>query len=469
MVKTGLNRLLLAILLTFAVSPALHADNWRLIGGTNIYINKIFFPSNDANKVIVCSDAEETDFSAMTVNYGSMGHGFKFSTNSGETFADYDTALLYYNVYDIIQLPNKPETWFAAVKYYNTRGILMSSDNGATWSKEQMLHQEPSQVVKLAARQNGDKSKIYGAILNTVSGEGFVYSEDNFDTYTNSDSLKAELRDIEISKANNSLIFAAVDNSISGKQGVYRSYNDGKTWLKDETGIEYLRILCVHPMSNNPAVVFCGADSITPNTKSIGKGIYMSEDTGKTWIKIGAPGFTVYDIVEHPSNPQFLIAACDKGGVLVSSDGGKKWGAMNAGLPEGESVRCVGIPNIAANNDGITAFAGVHGKGLYKTNRIISSVEDSRNNTGGLRIESVYPQPVSEEATVRFYNPSDQNIRAYITDYLGKQVSTVVDGFFAEGKQVINLYINESSASSMYYLVITDGYNTVTQKLLNVK
>lgn len=455
------------ILLVLCIFGSLSAEGWKQISGTNPYVHKIFFPDNNPSKVIVCSDALESDFSSISVEFPTLGHGYKFNNNGGDSFADFDTALVFFSVFDIIQLPDKTTTWIAAVRYFTNGGIVVTTDNGATWSKDQIRMQSPGQAVKLSASATGGKTRIFGAMINTIDDDGFVVTEDEFNIYKGSDSLKAELRDIAVSKANPSLLFAAADNIIPGNEGVYHSYNFGETWIKDIDGIKNLRILCVHPMSNNPAVVYCGADSIAPNGKSVGKGIYVSRDTGNTWIKAGVPGFAVYDIQEHPTNPNFLVAACDNGGVYVTSDGGLRWGPMNDGLPAGEPVRTIGIPSVEPNSQGITAFAGVHGTGLYKISRLISSV-DENIMANGIKILGVFPQPIEYDVVVRFINPVQSNLKVYITDYLGRTVSNTVNEYFYEGEQSTQLYIDNPS-SSMYNLVITDGKNIVTQKLMNVK
>ncbi len=464
LLRLGASAILLLLIGIVGVSVA---DEWKLINGTNQYIHKIFFPDNNPNKVIVASDFEETDFSAISVEFPTLGHGYKYNNNGGDSFADFDTSLVFFSVYDIVQLPGKTTTWVAAIRNFNAGGIVISTDNGSTWQKDQIKLQIPGQVIRLSAANAGGKTSVFGAMVNTSNNKGFVVSEDEFNNHKISDSLKAELRDVEASKANPSLIFAAADNFVPGNEGVYHSYNNGETWIKDIDGIKNFRILCVHPMSNNPAVVFCGADTISLSGKSIGKGIYVSRDTGNTWIKAGVPGFSVYDIAEHPSNPNYMIAACGTGGVYITTDGGLRWGPMNSGLPQGESVRAVAIPAIEPNSQGIAAFAGVHGKGLYKISRLISDVPESAPGEN-IRILSVFPEQIGYDLVVRFINPAPAYLKIYVTDYLGRIVSAVTEEYFYEGEQSAALYLDNPS-SSMYNLVISDGKSVVTKKLMNIK
>jgi photosystem II stability/assembly factor-like uncharacterized protein len=71
--------------------------------------------------------------------------------------------------------------------------------------------------------------------------------------------------------------------------------------------------------------------------------IYMSTDTGRTWRPVGAAGKRVFDLAQHPTNPKYMVAACDSGSVFFSGSWGYGWEEYSHGLPEDISVRVVAI------------------------------------------------------------------------------------------------------------------------------
>ncbi len=137
-------------------------------------------------------------------------------------------------------------------------------------------------------------------------------------------------------------------NSVSFGKGVFRSRDGGKTWEfmgLEET--ERISRIIVHP--KNPNVVYVAAIGHVfgpdPN-----RGVFMTEDGGKTWKKVlyideyhGAS-----DLEMDPQNPNVLYAGMwyfqrkpwdfdsgsRKGGLFKSIDGGKTWRKLTKGLPE---------------------------------------------------------------------------------------------------------------------------------------
>ncbi|WP_421763110.1 WD40/YVTN/BNR-like repeat-containing protein [Ekhidna sp.] len=137
-------------------------------------------------------------------------------------------------------------------------------------------------------------------------------------------------------------------NVIEGK-GVYKSIDAGETWM--HVGLEnvgQIGAVRIHPTNHNIVYVASVGKAFNANPE---RGIFKTEDGGKTWKKIlyvsEKTGFS--DIEFLSSNPEVLFASAwkaerkpwtiisggspEEGGVYKSIDGGKTWNQVNKGLP----------------------------------------------------------------------------------------------------------------------------------------
>ncbi len=131
--------------------------------------------------------------------------------------------------------------------------------------------------------------------------------------------------------------------------GIYKSIDGGLTWqnmgLRDS---HHIAKIAVHP--RNPDVVYVAAMGhlFTPNAE---RGVFKTEDGGKSWKKVLYINdrVGVIDLVMDPANPDILYAASyDKvrlpwhyeaggagSGIYKTTDGGLTWKRLGGGLPSG--------------------------------------------------------------------------------------------------------------------------------------
>ncbi len=145
-------------------------------------------------------------------------------------------------------------------------------------------------------------------------------------------------------------------NSIAWGDGVYKSTDGGKTF--EHMGLETTHAIgriITHPSS--PDVVYVAAPGHTWGYSG-DRGLFKTEDGGKTWQKLtaGLPNdgkSGAIDLVMHPKNPDVLYVSFwqrmrqpwrfdsggPNGGIFKTEDGGKSWQKLSQGIPEGELGR----------------------------------------------------------------------------------------------------------------------------------
>jgi len=145
--------------------------------------------------------------------------------------------------------------------------------------------------------------------------------------------------------------------------GVYRSNDAGKTW--QHLGLEMTRHIAnvvIHP--NNSEVVYVAAQGAL-NGPSKERGIYKSNDGGKTWKNVlyVDENSGCADLNMDPNNPRILYAAMwdhrrlpwavqsgGKGsGLYKSTDGGETWFKIQNGLPNELGKMSVSVSKANSN------------------------------------------------------------------------------------------------------------------------
>jgi photosystem II stability/assembly factor-like uncharacterized protein len=197
--------------------------------------------------------------------------------------------------------------------------------------------------------------------VGTATG-GLWKSEDGGITWTAilDDKPVSSIGAVAINQHNPNIVWvgtgeATPRNSVGVGRGVYLTIDGGKTW--DFLGLEKTEKICkifLHP--DDPDVAYVGATGTTWG-ENAERGVYKTEDRGKTWMKVlfvdNKTG--VADMAMDPQNPDKIIAAMWEhrrwpwffksggpgSGLYITVNGGKTWKKLTDedGLPKGELGR----------------------------------------------------------------------------------------------------------------------------------
>ena len=218
-----------------------------------------------------------------------------------------------------------------------------------------------------------------GGVWKTTDGGS------NWEVVSDKDLKTGSVGAIAVSESDPNVVYVGMGEShirgnLSHGDGVYKSTDAGRTWknvgLRDTRQIARVRI---HP--GNPDLVYVAAlgHAWGPNAE---RGIFRSEDGGKTWKKIlyvddktGAS-----DLAMDPNNPRTLYAGfwqvvrrpweLVSGGpgssLWKSTDGGDTWKKLTEGLPEGLWGK-VGVAASGAQPGRVFAFVEARHGGLFRS------------------------------------------------------------------------------------------------------
>src|SRR5215470_1044628 len=131
----------------------------------------------------------------------------------------------------------------------------------------------------------------------------------------------------------------------SACSGIYRSETAGELHRKVQgipSTARRTRVLMQDP--SNRKIVYAGTT----------EGLYKTVDDGVNWSRLTGPDVIINDIYVNAKDPQHVLLATDRSGVLQSNDGGATFNASNSGF----SQRQVAAILADAKHDG-TIYAGV--------------------------------------------------------------------------------------------------------------
>ncbi len=194
----------------------------------------------------------------------------------------------------------------------------------------------------------------------------------------------------------------------SACSGIYKSQNGGERFLKVQgipSTARRTRVLMQDPQNLN--IVFAGTT----------EGLFRTGDSGANWIRTTGPEVIVNDVYVDPGNTNRVMLATDRGGVLVSNDGGKSFLPSNSGFSARQitayvadlarpAVIYVGVVNdkawggvFVSDNGGLTwsqKSAGLNGLDVFSLGQASDGTVLAGTGHGLYRLQGEVWSPVSD-------------------------------------------------------------------------
>lgn len=244
----------------------------------------------------------------------------------------------------------------------------------------------------------------------------------------------------------------------AGAQSLFRSNDEGENWENVSGGFvadgDFILTLAVHP--TNPDIVFF---STAPSVTSTARVFKIDVNTFDVKELTGLPNRLCMDIAFHPSEPETMyavFAGFNTQHVWRTTDGGDTWAAIDNGLPDVPTNTVLIDPlkpdhvyvgndlGVWLSQDGGASWevysadapqalltmhlsisadrklrVATHGLGVWQTEMAFDPVSTNEPSTS-IALQTIFPNPVSDIATVRFSLQKEERIYLKILDINGK-------------------------------------------------
>jgi ligand-binding sensor domain-containing protein len=373
------------------------------------------------------------------------GHIF-ISTDDGDNWLEADSGLSGKPVWTIIA---DGTNLFAGTD----KGAFVSSNNGADWSH---------------ADSGIRGSKVYALLLyaaNLFAGtdSGIYRSSDNGSWWQESDSGLASLGICALA--------AIGDNLVAGtlSDGFFLSGDGGIHWVPISSVVGTVWVTTFATSGDN---IYAGVSWLPPFVAAYA-GVFISTDHGASWNKayaygsIEGGGMYVFDLevsgttlFEAASFRNFVNPTYD--GVYLSNDSGKTWLPASAGLVDSN------VYSLAVHNGSL--FAGTSTMGVWKRplSEITSVCKPRPAVPKEFGLSQNHPNPFNPKTVISYQLPVISKVSLKVYDILGRTVATLVDREKAAGSYSVAFDASKLS-SGVYFYRLEAGTYGETRKLILLK
>ena len=249
--------------------------------------------------------------------------GLYVSNDSGKTWTS-QSDMRGQSVRSLTDAPSDPKTIVAGT----LTGVFRSVDGGTHWTLISPAGSKEIHEVESLAIDPANPAVIYAGTWHlpwkTVDGG------EHWNSIKQGIAEDSDVFSIIVDPKDEKVVYA------SACSGIYKSVDGGEKFLKVQgipSAASRTRVLMQDPV--HLETVFAGTT----------EGLFRTPDAGKTWVRTTGPEVIINDVYVDPSDPDHVLIATDRGGVLLSDDGGFTFRSSNQGFSERQVTAYVADAN----------------------------------------------------------------------------------------------------------------------------
>lgn len=293
------------------------------LGTTNSWVYESMDEGASWHRLAKLDEADDLVVDHIVVDAANPDHlyvaGWKFGHADGGLWESQDggktwkaiPGLRGQSIRAFAQSPSDPRTIFAGT----LAGVFRSTDAGASWTLISPPGSQEIHEVESLAVDPKDPDIVYAGTWHlpwkTIDGGK------NWENIKQGVIDDSDVFSILVEPGNSNIIYA------SACSGIYKSENAGKLFKKIQ-GIpataRRTRVLRQDPVHTD--TVYAGTT----------EGLYKTVDGGRTFQRMTGPDVIVNDVFVDPNDPDRVLLATDRGGVLSSKDGAVTFEESNPGF-----------------------------------------------------------------------------------------------------------------------------------------
>src|SRR3984957_8844313 len=320
--------------------------------------------------------------------------GLFISHDAGKTWTSVE-AMKGQSIRALTQAPSDPKIIIAGT----LRGVFRSEDSGVHWNQITPAGSMDLHEVESIAIDPKSPQTIYAGTWHlpwkTTDGGA------NWHNIKNGLIDDSDVFSIIIDPTVPTVVYT------SACSGIYRSDSGGELYHKVQgipSTARRTRVLMLDPTNRN--TVYAGTT----------EGLYKTLDGGTTWKRMTGPDVIVNDVFVDPKNPQHVLLATDRSGVLESDDAAFSFKASNTGFSQRQVSTLLvdaktktiyaGVVNdktyggvFVSHDDGTTwtqQSDGLQGRDVFNLTQSPQGTILAGTNAGIVRLDGTNWQPIGK-------------------------------------------------------------------------
>lgn len=256
---------------------------------------------------------------------------------------------------------------------------------------------------------------------------------------------------------------------ITGIRYIYKTTDQGETWNRSyfeggglNESVYYDKIRFI---SNNECMIGAFWESLFGISFSLTK----TTDAGTTWETLNSYSYWSLDFEFISSQIGWSI---DWSGIMNTTDGGMLWDTLqtftnwddrntNFEFFNSKTSYLINLNHIYSTDDGWVTYSIV--------DSIVTGINEQQITATEFILEQNYPNPFNPSTKISWQSPisSWQSIKLY--DAIGREIETIVDGFYEAGIHTKSYIANATLPSGIYFYQLKVGNFVQTKKMMLIK